>query len=821
MLKNQLNCVFGDPIEKDFKPLVYDQNRQNKNTMLKWPKVQKTTQEINRNSNIDNPRLLEMELKHSLVNENMNNVELGGFEVGFNRESIIQNETMTTTIERSYNEVPKFLISYSDIYQDNNSSHGCGLDDFENVEFNNKLLRSNNSNSSTTQQNYWVGNVLDQHFPVINSGNTFINSLSGTEAGSVLNNSSLVLEEDNGILDLLTQALNKTYLSDEKNDNLMMCSENVDNLCLNNNSNSISGELNIGIIKEKNKLISGKNDIDIYENNNENGMGKMSLVDNLNNSLEQSSIICGDTKNVDQHVLGIRIFTNTESMNKKKLSNIQLNTFDLINLCSQFGNILDICICNDGYYITYETRNSLEKALSSLENLQISAEGDFIHVFLHQTSNKMIGGIGRSMDLTKNQWDDGFISLNYSGIKDITSVNSSSDSLNLIDNMSILDNSNCGNTSTSFSSTLSASTGISTVRTPNSGLMIGNSVVRTSLGPGSPWNNYDNQQISSYENDLWTSLLNDGMNYNINDNIIFPDSCNKINIRQNKNQDYTQNNNIGLKIDMVNETEVKNNAKNTVKLDNRFNTINKSCENGRINKVNNAVTYSSVAGSNINKNNSMDFNLISHSGNVGQKVNKPSKLSIDKPNSKDNSSELLGTEKVQISTSVNSLMDSPSSSSSLLSSGSNNSNTQNSQPLLKKYTARYEIQIPPDNQFQIARRIIGTRGVNMKKIFKLTQSKLRLRGKGSGYLEGYNKQEADEPLHLCISSTDSEQYNNAKKLVEKLLLKIYQEYDDFLISNNEGHKLLNLQLKYKETMRTKQTGSSAGSNTNINQSKHK
>ena len=58
----------------------------------------------------------------------------------------------------------------------------------------------------------------------------------------------------------------------------------------------------------------------------------------------------------------------------------------------------------------------------------------------------------------------------------------------------------------------------------------------------------------------------------------------------------------------------------------------------------------------------------------------------------------------------------------------------------------------------------------MKRIFKLTQSKLRLRGKGSGYLEGYNKQEADEPLHLCISSTNSEQYGNARRLVEKLLL---------------------------------------------------
>lgn len=29
--------------------------------------------------------------------------------------------------------------------------------------------------------------------------------------------------------------------------------------------------------------------------------------------------------------------------------------------------------------------------------------------------------------------------------------------------------------------------------------------------------------------------------------------------------------------------------------------------------------------------------------------------------------------------------------------------------------------------------------------------KLRLRGRGSGYKEGPNKAESDDPLHLCIS----------------------------------------------------------------------
>jgi hypothetical protein len=63
-----------------------------------------------------------------------------------------------------------------------------------------------------------------------------------------------------------------------------------------------------------------------------------------------------------------------------------------------------------------------------------------------------------------------------------------------------------------------------------------------------------------------------------------------------------------------------------------------------------------------------------------------------------------------------------------------------------KFTCRYEIQIDNDKEFQVARKIIGTKGYNMKRIIDACLSeigadpktesdsiKLRLRGKGSGY----------------------------------------------------------------------------------------
>ena len=66
----------------------------------------------------------------------------------------------------------------------------------------------------------------------------------------------------------------------------------------------------------------------------------------------------------------------------------------------------------------------------------------------------------------------------------------------------------------------------------------------------------------------------------------------------------------------------------------------------------------------------------------------------------------------------------------------------------------------------------------MKRIVKLSGSdtKLRLRGQGSGFLEGVNKQESEEPLHLCVSCKEYEGYQVAVKLVSELLEEIYGEY---------------------------------------------
>jgi hypothetical protein len=95
---------------------------------------------------------------------------------------------------------------------------------------------------------------------------------------------------------------------------------------------------------------------------------------------------------------------------------------------------------------------------------------------------------------------------------------------------------------------------------------------------------------------------------------------------------------------------------------------------------------------------------------------------------------------------------------------------------VRKFTCRFDVGIVNEKTFQVARRIIGSKGANMKKIFKDTGAKLRLRGQGSGFLEGTSQQESPEALHLCISAKKIDEYQMAVRKVEELLQGVYREY---------------------------------------------
>ena len=115
-------------------------------------------------------------------------------------------------------------------------------------------------------------------------------------------------------------------------------------------------------------------------------------------------------------------------------------------------------------------------------------------------------------------------------------------------------------------------------------------------------------------------------------------------------------------------------------------------------------------------------------------------------------------------------------------------NTHSSRNYYYKYVCNYAIQIENDNIFMVTKRIIGKNGCFLKKIIQEScirygdfSTKIRLRGKGSGYVDKVNNSETEnEPLILSVSSLNYMTYLNCCMLVDNLLTKIYDDYYEHL-----------------------------------------
>mmetsp|Transcript_152332 Transcript_152332/g.283805 ORF Transcript_152332/g.283805 Transcript_152332/m.283805 type:complete len:366 (+) Transcript_152332:83-1180(+) len=97
----------------------------------------------------------------------------------------------------------------------------------------------------------------------------------------------------------------------------------------------------------------------------------------------------------------------------------------------------------------------------------------------------------------------------------------------------------------------------------------------------------------------------------------------------------------------------------------------------------------------------------------------------------------------------------------------------------QKLQCQFIIGIEEENKFRVVRRILGPGGQNMKRIADATGAKLRLRGRGSKFLEGTEQKESLDDLMLCISSQDEKGYQACVPMVQKILQRIYREYETF------------------------------------------
>jgi hypothetical protein len=98
-----------------------------------------------------------------------------------------------------------------------------------------------------------------------------------------------------------------------------------------------------------------------------------------------------------------------------------------------------------------------------------------------------------------------------------------------------------------------------------------------------------------------------------------------------------------------------------------------------------------------------------------------------------------------------------------------------------KHECQILVGIEEDKKFSVVRRILGPKGENMKNIVSESASgtKLRLRGRGSKFLEGKEQIESTDDLMLCISAPDKTGYEKAKSAAYDLINKIHKDYQEY------------------------------------------
>mmetsp|Transcript_42774 Transcript_42774/g.100271 ORF Transcript_42774/g.100271 Transcript_42774/m.100271 type:complete len:530 (-) Transcript_42774:237-1826(-) len=100
----------------------------------------------------------------------------------------------------------------------------------------------------------------------------------------------------------------------------------------------------------------------------------------------------------------------------------------------------------------------------------------------------------------------------------------------------------------------------------------------------------------------------------------------------------------------------------------------------------------------------------------------------------------------------------------------------------QKFICIFQVGLEDDDEFCLVKRILGKGGNNMRAIADSCNAKVRLRGLGSGFLEGADGKEANMPLQLNVSCVDFETYQMAVDRVAYLLRDLYKHYRKYIRS---------------------------------------
>lgn len=125
-----------------------------------------------------------------------------------------------------------------------------------------------------------------------------------------------------------------------------------------------------------------------------------------------------------------------------------------------------------------------------------------------------------------------------------------------------------------------------------------------------------------------------------------------------------------------------------------------------------------------------------------------------------------------------------------------------------KYVSRYIVQIENEKNFPVTKMLIGNNGMLLRNIILENcikngdyTTKIRLRGKGSGYKEGPNNEESQDPMELCISSLNFISFTRCTFAIEAILSKVYYQYFLYQCNGKENnYPTMKKILKYQYTV---------------------
>jgi len=117
----------------------------------------------------------------------------------------------------------------------------------------------------------------------------------------------------------------------------------------------------------------------------------------------------------------------------------------------------------------------------------------------------------------------------------------------------------------------------------------------------------------------------------------------------------------------------------------------------------------------------------------------------------------------------------------------------------QKFICVFQIGLDDDEEFCLVKRILGKAGNNMRRIAEECSAKVRLRGIGSGFLEGSDGREANMPLQLNVSCTDFDSYQGAVDRVSTLLKDLYKHYRRY--ARSRGMEVPDVKVSLEEVRR--------------------